>query len=305
MKVDKNTISNLLKNQNYVLFLAFFLGIFLSKFAIHTKNITIPALIAVMTISSIEISLKDFFPLSKIARPVLIGIISNYIILSVVILSLAWFLVPDQELWEGFVIVAVSPPAVLIIPFTKIFKGNISLSITGTFGTYFAAIIIAPLVAFLLLGENLINPLKLIIILFELIIIPLILSRLLLLKYNIKNIEKYQSPIVNIGLFIVFYTVVGLNRQALLGEPKMIGMISIIAFSSFFILKFFIEFILNKLKVSKKTQISIILMGTIKNTGFAAVTALSLFGAKAAIPPAVFSVFIVIYLIYLGISFRI
>jgi len=44
------------------------------------------------------------------------------------------------------------------------------------------------------------------------------------------------------------------------------------------------------------------LLGTIKNGGFAAATALALFGDKASLPSAIVTVFLIIFLLYL--SFR-
>jgi hypothetical protein len=41
-------------------------------------------------------------------------------------------------------------------------------------------------------------------------------------------------------------------------------------------------------------------MGTVKNSGFAAATALALFSEKASVPGTVISVFIVLYLIWIG-----
>ena len=152
----------------------------LGKVANWTEPLTLPALALVMTVSVTQISAKEFFPLRTLTRPMLLAVAFNYLLLSTVMLLLAWWLMPDQELWTGFVILAAVPPAVAIIPFTYILAGDTVFSLLGVIGGYLAALVITPVMAHFLIGESFAQPLGLLTILGELVVIPLLLSRLLL-----------------------------------------------------------------------------------------------------------------------------
>jgi BASS family bile acid:Na+ symporter len=67
-------------------------------------------------------------------------------------------------------------------------------------------------------------------------------------------------------------------------------------------LGFLYEIITKRLKIDRRLSSCIILLGTIKNGGFAVATSMALFGGRASLPAAISSVFLIIFLIYL--SFR-
>jgi hypothetical protein len=51
-------------------------------------------------------------------------------------------------------------------------------------------------------------------------------------------------------------------------------------------------------------RVRLVLFGTIKNSSFAAATALSLFSERASVPGAIFSIFLIIYLIIISLFSR-
>jgi BASS family bile acid:Na+ symporter len=281
--------------------MAFVLGIALGQVASWTEQLTLPALALVMTVSTIQISTKACLPLRSLVHPMLLAVVFNYLVLSTVMLALAWGLMPNWELWTGFVVVAAAPPGVAVIPFTHILAGDAAFSLVGTVGAYLAALIIVPVMLFLLVGESFLQPLELVIILVELIVVPVVLSRLLLLTGLAQHIEKWRGTIVNWGFFLVIFTVVGLNREVLLEQPQMVGLTSAVAIVSVFVLGYLIELVLKRLGVERAVRVSLTLMGTVKNSGVAAAIALTLFGGEASVPGAVVSVFNVLYLICLGL----
>jgi BASS family bile acid:Na+ symporter len=291
----------LLRNRNFLLVMAFVLGIALGQVASWTEQLTLPALALVMTVSIVQISTKAFLPLRKLVHPMLLAVAFNYVVLSTVMLALAWWLMPNRELWIGFVVVAAAPPGVAVIPFTHILAGDTAFSLVGTVGAYLAALVITPAMFLLWVGESFLQPLELLIILVELIVVPVVLSRLLLLAGLAQHIEKWRGTIVNWGFFLVIFTVVGLNREMFLERPEIVGLASAVAVVSIFVLGYLINIALKKLGVKRATRVSLTLMGTVKNSGVAAATALALFSERASVPGAVVSVFNVLYLIYLGL----
>lgn len=217
-------------------------------------------------------------------------------------LTAARFLISERELWIGFVIIAFAPPGVAIPPFTHIMCGDVKFSLIGVIGSYIAALVIIPVAGLVLVGQSFIQPLVLIIVFTELIIAPLILSRILI-KVKIDNyILKFRGPVVNWGLFVIIFTVIGLNRNVFFNEPETLGKISLICFVTIIGLGLLYEFVTKKLNISRSLSSPIVLLGTTKNAGFAAATALALFGEKASIPGAIASVFIILFLLYLSLK---
>jgi BASS family bile acid:Na+ symporter len=295
-------IVKVLKNRNFIFILAFILGLSIGNYIGWIRHLTLPALAIVMMVSMTEIPLKSFLPLKSLTKPILLTIILNYFVFAAVMLTMAWFIIPEKELWIGFVIIAFAPPGVAIPPFTGILGGDVKFSLIGIIGAYIAAMIIIPLSGVALVGQSFIQPVRLIIIFAELIAGPLILSQIFIKLKIDKYILKFRGPVVNWGLFIVILSAIGLNRSIFFNEPKTLGKISIICMVTIIGLGLLYEFITKRLKISRRLSSCIILLGTIKNGGFAVATSLALFGDRASLPGAISSVFLIIFLIYL--SFR-
>jgi BASS family bile acid:Na+ symporter len=291
-------IIKIFKNRNFIFILAFILGLSMGHLVSWIRHLTLPALAIVMVVSLTQISLRSFLPIKSMIKPVLLTIVLNYFVFSLVMLTMAWFIIPDRELWIGFVIIATAPPGVAIAPFTSILGGDVKFSLAGVIGAYIAALVIIPLAGLILIGQSFIQPLRLIIIFTELIVAPLVISQIFIRVKVDKYILRFKGTIVNWGLFIVIFTVIGLNRNIFFSEPLTLARISLICFISTIGLGLIYEFLAKRLKLDP----GIILLGVVKNGGFAAATALALFGEKASLPSAVASVFLLFLLIYL--SFR-
>lgn len=291
-------ILKILKNRNLIFALALILGLSVGHLGSWIKHLTLPALAIVMVVSLTQISIRSFLPLKSMMKPVLLTIILNYLVFAFVMLTMTWFIIPERELWIGFVIIAFAPPGVAVAPFTSILGGDIKFSLAGVIGAYIAALIIIPLSGLIFIGQSFIQPLRLIIIFTELIIAPLILSQIFIKIKVDKYILRFKGFIVNWGLFVVIFTVIGLNRNVFFSEPLILARISLICFAAVIGLGLLYEFLTKRLKIDS----SIMLLGVVKNGGFASATALALFGEKASLPGAVVSVFLIIFLLYL--SFR-
>ena len=71
-----------------------------------------------------------------------------------------------------------------------------------------------------------------------------------------------------------------------------------------FILGFVIEKVSVLAKVDKKNRVSLVLLGTLKNQGIAGGLAIALFEKEAALPSAVYSVFMILYIMWLDLRRR-
>jgi BASS family bile acid:Na+ symporter len=298
-------ISKLLRNRNFILILAIVLGLAIGEpVASKTQSLVLPALALVMTLSATNITSREFTSLKNMPRPILTSLLLNYVVLGGLILLLAWWLIDDRELWTGFVILATVPPAVAVVPFSYALGGNTLFSLMGMAGAYLAALVLMPVAMALFLGVDFFEPVKLLLILGELILIPIVVSRILLATKLDKRIAKWRGTMVNWSFFVALFTIVGLNRQAFFGEFDILLRIIIIAVATSFVLGYIIELVTKALRVDRATSISLTLMGTLKNYGLASGILLTLFGERAAIPASVCTVFGILMLVWLGFHFK-
>src|SRR3972149_9864276 len=299
------SVLKILKNRNLIFILALVLGFLIGDSAgTWIRHLAIPALAIVMVASLVQVSLKIFLNFKSLLKPVLYSILVCYFIFGAVILLLAKLLIRDNELWIGFVILACTPPGVAVPPFTKIVGGDEQFSIVGMVSTYIAVMAIFPLAGIIFIGSNFTQPLKLIILFIEVIIGPMIVSQILIRFKWDKYITRYRGTIVNWGLFVIIFVVIALNRNLFFKDLKVLGIISLISFTSILGLWFLLNLTLKKLKFKSSIRKSLVLFGTIKNSPFAATVALSLFNEKASVPGAIFSIFLIIYLIILSFKAR-
>jgi BASS family bile acid:Na+ symporter len=294
-----NQLKNLLRNRNSLLVLSLILGLLWGEGAQWIKGVILPVLMILMTVSTLGVTGSTFSSPRSLWGSALVGVGMNYAVLTTFILALNALLVRDTDLRIGFVILAVVPPAVAVVPFTLFLGGNNQFSLLGMIGAYLGALVIAPALAFLLLGSGIISPSKLILIIIELILAPLVLSRILLRVGLDSRLESVKGPITNWGFFLVSYAVVGLNRETILSHPLSLLPAALIAVASTFLLSWIIERIGKYFRVEPKTLVSLVLLGTLKNYGLAGGMALALFSEKTSVPATVSSVFMIVYIIWL------
>ncbi|MHB8769538.1 MAG: bile acid:sodium symporter family protein [Syntrophales bacterium] len=289
----------LLRNRNVIFLLALGTGLLLPHAAPITTHLVLPALALAMALSTMEIETAVFRRPRSLIFPSLLGIIMNYIILGNIIIGMAALTIRDEEIWTGFVLLAAVPPAVAVIPFSAFLRGNGMLSLFGTVGAYLGALAIMPLIAFGLLSSVAFDPLKLLLIILELIVLPLALSRLLIQRGLKQRIEPYRGTVTNWSFFVVLYTMLGLNRDIILGQPLTLIPVASIAVAAMFVLGLLIDWVLSLFHIPRETRTSLVLLGTLKNQGMAGGLALALFSQEAALPAAVSTVVMTGYIIWL------
>jgi len=297
-------VFNLLKNRDFLLILSIVLGLFLGDGAQWTRNLVIPGLAVIMTVAVMGIPNSVFRSPRSLVIPTLVGLFLNYGLHGGVILGLSSLLIREEALQAGFVMVAAAPPAVAVIPFTVILKGDGPFSLVATVGGYLGALILMPLITFGLLGSGYADHGKLVWVMVELILAPLAVSWLLRRTNLSEKLEPYKGAVTNWGFFLVTYTIVGLNRSVFLTQPLSILPVFLVALAAIFLLGWTIERIGRLFKIDPQKRISLVLLGTHKNTGLAAGLALSLLGERTALPATVSTVFMIVYVVWLSIKQR-
>ena len=259
-----------------VLILSVLFGLILPGPAEATEALVTPALMVMMAFSLTDVDFGRDIRSSGSLKTGVIGILLNYGLLSGLILLLSYTLA-NESLRQGFIIMAAVPPAVAVLPMTRILKGNMSLSFSGEILSYLASLLLMPLIIYVFFRQAGISPLYLIQISIILILIPALASRLVrLLPVNL------LIPI-NLGFFLVTYTVIGLNQGALWSDG---GSVVWISFARTFAVGLAVYVLARSAGLDKEHSISYTLLGSFKNLGLAAAVSLLLFGPASGLPAA-------------------
>jgi BASS family bile acid:Na+ symporter len=272
----RKRIVDLIQNSTSVLILSVLLGLVLPGPAGATEALVTPALMVMMAFSLTEVDLGRDIKSSGSLKSGFLGIIINYGLLSGLILLLSYSL-PDESRRNGFVIMAAVPPAVAVLPMTRILKGDMSLSFAGEILSYLASLLLMPLIIYLFVHQTGISPIYLLQISIVLILIPALASRLVrLLPIN---------PVlpINLGFFLVTYTVIGMNQGALWTDGWSVAWISI---ARTFAVGLAVFILARSAGLKSSQAISLTLLGSFKNLGLAAAVSLLLVGPAAGLPAA-------------------
>jgi BASS family bile acid:Na+ symporter len=264
----------------------------------------VPALAVVMTLATMGVPGGVFLAPRSLLLPAFAGVAMNYGVLGGLLLGLNFLLIRDEALRYGFIIMTAVPPAIAVIPFTAILNGNPAFTLIATIGCYLAALVLTPLITLYFIGSGFMESEKIFTLLGELILIPLILSRLLLWSKMAERVEPLKGGITNWGFFLVVYTIVGLNRDLFFAQPLAFLPAAFVALASTFLLGFIIEKTSRFFLVDSQLGINLVLLGTQKNTGLAAGLALTLFSERTAVPATVSTIFMLVYFIWLSFKQR-
>lgn len=300
----RSRLVSLFGNAGFILIVAFVMGLVYAQGALWARPALVPVIGIVMTLSVLSISSEIFLDLKRLQRAIFLSIVLNYVLLGCAFIVFSRLVISDEELLTGFVLVAAVPPAVAVIPYTYYLGGDVSFSLVGSTAAYLAALLLTPLMCILFLGTNFIEPTGLLAILVELIIVPLLLSRILRKTPLKSQLEKCRGLVVNWGFFVIVYTIVGLNRDVFLGQPDVLVRVSVVGFVCTFLIGELIDRVCNLVGVNKQTRISLMLMGTRKNYGLASAIAVVFFSDLAAMPSTVGTAFAIMHFIWLTMRFR-
>lgn len=297
-------MKSLLRNRNFILILALTIGLLWGRGTQWTEPLTLPVLVLVMTLATMGVPGSAFRSFRSFARQALAGIAMNYFIQGTFLIALSELLIRDETVRIGFVLLAAVPPAVAVVPFSIFLNGDNTLSLIGMIGAYLGALVIAPLIVVGYLGSAHFDLFKLMLIMIELILAPLIAARILVKIGMESRIDRYKGTMTNWSFAVLCYTIVGLNREVILGHPLFLLPVVSIAIASTFLLGWGIEGAGRVFHVPRARVTSFVLLGTLKNYGLAAGLALALFSKESALPATVSAVFMIVYIIWLEFKTR-
>lgn len=299
-----STIKIFTKLSNLLFVAAILLGLFLPQAAPVAFILILPALMITLTVTLLRLPPGFFNKPRTLLTGVLWGNLMSYLVLGNLIILGSIFLIRDEELWIGLVLIAAVPPAVVILPLSEKLQGDKMLTLNGFVGTYLGALILTPLIGVAFLKFIPIHYDKLIILAVTLIGLPLMLSRAAVDRNWDKWIERYEGNISDGCFFVLFYALAAHNRHLIRQWPSEIILIFILAFAAVFLITLALLLIGRFYKIPHSTISSLLLLGTMKNYGLAGGIALYVFNNEAAAPALIFSVFMFLNSIWLKFRAR-
>ena len=194
---------------------------------------------------------------------------------------MGFFFIDNPDYFKGFIISALVPPAVAVIAYNYLLKGNNEIAVIAEILGYLLSLFIIPLGVLLVFGQS-VDVYYLIWTVFILIFVPLILSRFLKFENSIFN---YSKIAINILFLLLFFILIGINQETILTNYIVLSAVIFAGVIKTYIMPLLIFkfFKCPPNKIADKITFS--LFSSVKNMGAAAVIALTLFGETAALIP--------------------
>jgi BASS family bile acid:Na+ symporter len=292
----QTSIYNLLTNRNFILIVGLAAGLIFGDGVAFLKDYTPYILGTILAVSVSGFSFKDLLPVKKSLVPIGVTILVNYFIYGAIILGLAALLTNNPAFWLGFVVIAATPPAIAVIPFSINLKGDANFSIIGIVGGNVAGIVLAPLTLMLFAGDASISPVAMLDLILKILVIPILASRLLRWKKIYGFVEKQRGIIIDYLFLLVAMTVIGISRNLFIHHTTEALIPFGIMLFMMFGMGYLLQVILNAMKITPQLIISNKLILVMKNAGFASVMAISLFdNPQVVLPAAILSVLLPVY----------
>ncbi len=232
------------------------------------------ALASLMTFSLTDVKLRGFGDVLSSVPPAL----ALNFILHPSLLLLAAVLTP-RALWQGWVIMAAVPPAISIVPFTTILRGDMKVSVASTASLYILSLGLTPLMALFLLDVE-VSPWSLVSAILVLILVPLVLSRVV----SATSLPRGRVEVLrNLSFAALTFLMGAANQKVILEDPYLalyaLGGSAAVVVAAFGLAWAFLH------RFDMPKRISLVLFSGYKNSGLAAALALALLAPTAVVAP--------------------
>lgn len=244
----------------------------------------------VMLGMGMTLKIEDFKFILQNPKNVLIGAIAQFTIMPLIAFLITKIFLFPPEIAIGIILVGACPGGTSSNVMTFLAKGDLALSISMTMTTTILSPIVTPALMFLFAGEWLeISFFSMMISIFQVVVIPIFLGIFINAMFGkkLKNFLEYLPMISIIAIILILGGVVAVNSEKIFE----VGLMILIAVVLHNLLGYFLGFILAKiLKMELAAAKAISIEVGMQNSGLATSLAIVHFGAMAAIPGAIFSV---------------
>ncbi len=281
-----------------MLVLAVVLAFIFPGFSGVVSDYLIVVIILMMVFSMKEVGTEGIGKAKK--REVLSLLLINSVFLSIgYILAAKMFVLESYR--DAIIVFGLMPPAAGIVSVGYILGWDTTTGVAAEFISYIAGIALIPIAAYMLF-EKTISPLRILNVLIVVLVLPFLVSRAVYYaeKKRKKDIlsKKTTKNIVNALYAVLFYIIIGMNKDAFLSEFNDLASVFAVFFGMTFVLGTIVLVCIKKNAVKSKA-VNFVLFGTMKNGSIAIAVTLLLFGKKELAAFAVQAVLGALYIIYL------
>ena len=218
------------------------------------------------------------------------GALAQFTIMPALAFLLVKIFALPPELAVGVILVGTCPGGTSSNVMTYLARGDVALSVSMTMTTTILAPIVTPLLTWWLVGEWLeISLIDMMVSIVQVVIAPIVLGIAVnaLFEKFVRRIEKILPLISILAIILIAGGVVSVNAQKILEVGSLIALVVVLHNLLGYALGFLLAKLL-KMDTAKAKAISIEV--GMQNSGLATSLAILHFGAAAAIPGAIFSV---------------
>lgn len=234
---------------------------------------------------ALDIKRSDFQRIMENPKTVIVGLISEYLLLPILTILLILIIRPHPGLAMGMVLIACCPGGTTSNFMVHFAKANAALSVLLTSITTLGAIILTPLAfafwtQFIPDQANLpvlsVSPIKMVLTIVQLILIPVLTGMFINEKYP-NLTDKIREPIRYLSLFIFFSFVIGAvvaNTDFILNYIHIVIFIVLLHNNSAFIIGYYFARLMRE---SVKNSRTIAIETGIQNTGLGLILVFNFF----------------------------
>jgi len=253
-------------------------------------NLTVLVLAVMMTVSLSRIPYKNLNPVThrrSVLRALFLGLI-----LSSAIPIVGFYLLDGTEYSayaKGLVFIAATPFAASVPALSYILRGDMEHAARGTIFVYVASLAWIPLLIYITLGQT-VDMKDVVITVFQIIGIPLVLSRLLT---KLKISKQAMSVFMNLCIFFLVWLSVSSTKFGGLGVWIFVAFLLIAGLRTFF-LGNVLEYAEKRAGIGWSQRVTDILMTSYKNKGIAIAMCVATLGPAAGLAMVVIATSIVV-----------
>lgn len=273
-----------------IIIAAFLIGFFFPDQTAPLANFTSLALGIIMFAMGVTLTIPDFALVAKRPLPVLLGVISQYVIMPAIALGLIVAFQLPAELAIGVILVGCAPGGTSSNVITYLSKGDVALSVTMTSVSTLLAPIFTPILTLWLAGRLMpveVDAMALSIV--QMVLIPIIAGLIVrwLLRKWIDTVLPVLPWISVLGIAYVVVAVVSGSADKIVEAGLLVLLVVVLHNGLGYLLGYFASRIFRyPERIARTTAVEV----GMQNSGLAATLAAAHFSPVAALPAAVFSV---------------
>jgi len=257
---------------------------------IELKSSIIPLLTIIMFSMGLSLSITDFKRALSMPKLIISGLILQYTVMPLAALLLAKTLQLDPALTIGMILLGSCPGGTASNVITYLARGNVALSISLTSLSTLLAILLTPAITLLIADSSIDIPAgQMLISILSMVIFPVGLGLTLkhFFAYRIASIETWLPFIAVIAIVVIIAIITALNA----GQFKAIAGTVLLAVVLHNIIGIIIGYGSARLLGYQERECRTLAIEVgMQNSGLAVALAIKHFGAAAALPGAIFSI---------------